>query len=339
MARKKTPDSLAVRKAIDGGKYPPVWLWMGEEEYLKDELFRRIAGEVGKEGVGDLNVNRFRGRDDSLETILTTCQTIPMFSGRRAVMVKDIEKITSKRDREAVMKYVSHPVPETILILAGERGPGDSFNRGLIASGAEAAMFWTPFENQTRQWIQIRFKDHGKLCSASVSEALYQRCGGGRGEKVSLSEIAPEIEKIVVSMGDREKVIEDDLEVVARKADEKLRGEMIDRVTQKDAVGALLALDGALLFRQNAEVRLVALLAHRLVNIAVGRDWIRTGNEGMPRGFWPAEWEQVRPATSRFSDPDLARSLEALANADRTLKSSPKNSRAVLEDTILTICK
>ena len=29
MAQKKTPDSLAVRKAIDAGKYPPVWLWMG----------------------------------------------------------------------------------------------------------------------------------------------------------------------------------------------------------------------------------------------------------------------------------------------------------------------
>jgi len=335
VARNKPPDSLAVRKAIDAGKYPPVWLWMGEEEYLKDELFRRIADEVGKDGMGELSVSRFRGRADSLETILTTCQTLPMLSARRAVLVKNIEKISLKRDRETVIDYVSHPAPETILVLAGEKGPGDPFHRGLIAAGAEPAMFWIPFENQTRQWIQIQFKDHGKICAPPAAEALYERCGGGRGEKVSLSAIAPEIEKIALSMGDRDRVTEDDLKVVARKAHEKLRDQMISRVTQKDGVGALQALDGALLFRENHEVRLVAILAHRLVAIAAVRDWMRTG--GDRPAVWP--WDEVQPAASRFSDRDVARSLDALASADRTLKSSPKNSRAVLEHTILTICK
>jgi DNA polymerase III delta subunit len=258
-----------------------------------------------------------------------------MLSARRAVLVKSIEKISLKRDRESMIDYVSHPVPETILVLAGEKGPGDPFNRGLIAAGAEPAMFWIPYENQTRQWIQIQFKDHGKVCSPPAAEALYERCGGGRGEKISLSTIAPEIEKIALSMGDRDRVTEDDLEVVARKAHEKLRDQMISRVTEKDAVGALQALDGALLFRENHEVRLVAILAHRLVAIATVRDWMRTGGERP--GVWP--WDEVRPAASRFSDREVARALEALASADRTLKSSPKNSRAVLEHTILTICK
>jgi DNA polymerase III delta subunit len=142
---------------------------------------------------------------------------------------------------------------------------------------------------------------------------------------------------VAVGLGERTVVTEDDLAVIGRKAAEALRQDVVNRVSRKDVSGALRALDGALLFRGNTEIRLVAMLTHRMMNIATARNR-REAGEGRPARIWPAEWKEVEPAVNRFDQEGLRRSLLALTDADRTLKSRPKNPRAVLEHTIITIC-
>lgn len=333
----KTPDSLAVRKAIDAGRVPAVWLWTGPEEYLKDDLFRHLAARVVDEAGAVMNVNRYRGGEDALDTVLATCRTFPMLAERRVVYLRDLEKI-GRTEREDLAAYVASPAPEAVLVLASSRPPGDSLNRRLAGAGAEAAVFWTPFENQTRQWVQIRFRDLGKRCPPEVAQALLEWCGGGEGQKLALAAVAPEIEKVALALGDRTDVTEADLDVIGRKADKDLLREVVTRVTRRDAPGALRALDGALLFRENHEVRVVANLTHRILNLSQARSRLDAGLSGRPNDIWPAEWAEVEPAVRRFDRARLNRAILALARADRTMKSSPKNVRIVLEETILTIC-
>lgn len=333
----KVPDSLAVRKAIDAGRVPPVWLWTGPEEYLKDDLFRHLAGRVVDEATAVMNVNRFRGGEDALDTVLGTCRTFPMLAARRAVLLRDLEKL-SRSEREELAAYVAAPAPEAALVLFSSRPPNDSLNRRLAEAGAASAVFWIPFENQTRQWVQIRFRDLGKRCSPETAQALLEWCGGGDGQKVPLAAVAPEIEKVALALGDRAEVTEDDLGVIGRKADKDLLREVVSRVTRRDAAGALRALDGALLFRENHEVRVVATLTHRILNLSHTRSHLDAGLGGRPSGMWPSEWPEIEAGVRRFDRARLNRALLALARADRTLKSSPKNVRIVLEETILTIC-
>jgi DNA polymerase-3 subunit delta len=339
MARE--PDSLVVRRAVDRGEIPPVWLWSGPEDFLKEELFGKLAERVAGEGMGALNVNRYRAGDDSLDEILATCRTLPMLSARRAVLVKDLEKL-GKTERESLLAYAADPAPETALVLAGERHPGDSFHKALGAAGAVPAVFWVPFEPDTRKWIQIRFRDHGKRCDSETAQELLEVCGGGGGNQVPLREVAPEIEKVALAVGERELVTADDLSVIARKADEKLLYAVTERVTARDLAGALRSLDGALLFKDNTEVRIVANLTYTLVNIAKVRDFLDAGlaprEAQKAAGIWPKIWPEIERAARRYDRRSLARGLDALARADRILKSSPRNPRTVLEETLLTIC-
>jgi DNA polymerase-3 subunit delta len=328
----KEMDSLAVRKGIDAGRIPPVWLWSGPEDYLKEELFRHLAARVIQEGTATFNLNRYRAGQDDVKVALGTCRTLPMMGDRRLVLIADVEK-TPRGDREDLLAYVARPAQETVLILNGERPPGDSLNRSLVAAGATGAVFWVPFENQTRQWVRIKFKDLGKRCDGPTAQALLERCGGGEGARVPLGEIAPEIEKVALAVGDREVVSPGDLDVIARKADEDLLKEVLNRVGRKDAEGALRALDGALLFRANPEIRIVASLTHRMINIA------KVAEAGPGKsGVWGGELEEVTRASRNFDRNGIQRALEALALADRTLKSRPKAPRIVLEETIINIC-
>ena len=71
MADRK-PDSLKIREAIDREAVPPVWLWTGPEDFLKEELFERLAGKLVGEDLAALNVNRYRGGHDPIEEVVNT---------------------------------------------------------------------------------------------------------------------------------------------------------------------------------------------------------------------------------------------------------------------------
>ncbi len=337
----REPGSLDVRKAIEAGRIPPVWLWAGPEEYLKDELFALLAAKVVGRDLAALNVLRYRAGEEALDVVLAACRTLPMLSPRRAVLLRDIEKL-GKADREKLAGYAAAPTEETRLVLAGEAGTQDSFARRLAGAGAAAAMFWIPFENETCRWIQIRFRDLGKRCDTATAHALLALCGGGFEQKVPLREVAPEIEKVALAVGDGDTVTEDDLGVIGRRADQGLLYEISGRVAARDLAGALRALDGALLFKDNTEIRIVVNLTHLFLNAGRARTLF---DAGMPPDravrelkIWRQGWPDVERAARSFPPPDLERSIRVLAAADRTLKSSPKPSRLVLEEALVAIC-
>ncbi len=342
MAGGRPADSLAVRRRVEAGDWPRVWLWSGPETFLKEELFARMAAGMGDEGgFGDLNVSRFRGNDDEVDRIINTCRTLPMLGERRLVYFAAIEGL-SRGAREVLATYVESPSPETVLVLAGTRNPNDSLHKRLTAAGADAAVFWTPFREQTLKWITIRFREAGKRCHEDVAAALFRRCGGDLEEKVSLAAVSPEIEKVALGMGEREVVEETDLDVVGRQADESLLYEIGSRVAHRDLPGALRAADGALLFRENNEIRVVATVAHRIFEIAKVRDLVDSGlspDEALrAAGIWRMAADDVRAGVRRFDRESIERAIAALTAADRTLKSSPRKSRAVLEEALSAVC-
>lgn len=339
--RRKAPDSLAVRKAVDAGRIPPVWLWTGPEDYLKDQLLSRIVEKVLGDAASPLSVDRYRAGADPMDRILETCRTLPMLAPHRVVYLQEVEG-ASKKERDALLAYVEAPSPDTTLVITGSRSPGDSLYKRLEGAGVAAAVFWTPFADQTRQWIQIQFRDRGKQCDAETARELLERCGGGADRQVSLRTVAPEVEKVILAMGERDAVTPDDLEVIGRRPHDALLYEVMDRVTAGDAAGALTALDGALLFRENSEIRIVATLTHRLLNLLRVRELVDTGcsaaEAGRRAGIWQREMKAVEAGVRVRSSAACRDALAALAAADRTLKSTGKNPRLVLETTLVSIC-
>lgn len=337
----KLPDSLSVRRRIEKRDIPPVWLWSGPEAYLKEELYAKVAAQVIDEGTASFNQNRYRGGDEELDRILGTCRTLPMMGSHRLVFLQDIEAL-GRTERPALEAYVASPSPETVLILAGERTPTDPFHKRLTAAGADPAVFWIPFPDQAVKWIQIRFRDLGLSCDTQAAEALYDACGGGLEDRVSLSAIAPELEKVALNAADRSRVGVDDLAVVGRKADEKLLYEISSRVAHRDLPGALRALDGALLFKDNSEIRIVATLTHRLLDVAKVRDLLDSGLPSQEArriaGVWPQAWPDVEAGVRCFDRAAIESSLAALTHADRTLKSSSRRARGVLEHALSVVC-
>ena len=336
MPAPRTPDSKSVRKDVEAGQWPLVWLWTGPESYLKREQFTRLAESIDPTG---LNVTRYKAGETELDPILVTCKTLPMLSEKRLVELSQIEAL-KRGERDQLAEYVSKAAPETLLILTTERGPRDSLNARLEKAGAKAAVFWTPFARDTLKWIQLRFKDLEKTCSPMIAESLFQTCGPG--EQIALSEIAPEIEKVAAAAGDRSEITEEDLSVIGYKTGSDQLQAVLDCVGRRDLAGALLALHDAMRFKENDPVRVVALLALRLQTVTQVQALMGSGASpsSIPKlaGIWPKEWPKIQRTAAEIPEDAVRACLSILADADRTLKSSPQEPRLVLEQALLNIC-
>jgi len=339
----KDPGSKEVRKIIGKGEAPPVWLWLGPEEYLKEELFTRLVEALEEPTTEPVTVDRFRAGSDPLDQVLTAAATVPMFAPRRAILVRDIEKVPPGNARKALLAYVASPAPETTLVLTGSKGTkGSALYGQLTRKGVPKAMFWTPFEAQTRRWIVMRFKAAGLDCSPEVAQSLIEACGGGNGTQVPLSDIAPEIEKVILAVGSGTVVREEDLGGIARKASEDLVNQVCASAMKGDLPGALRALDGFLLVKPGSEVYLLARLAG-----AVGETtWVRSilAAGGSDRQVlaetpvWSKRLPETKAAARRFSAARLEETLGSLAAADRALKSSPLDKRVLVERVLTRLC-
>ena len=325
----KSGSPADVRRAIEKDDLPRVWLWTGPEEYQKEELWQRLAAKVVPEGLEAMNVARYRAKDDDVAQVVALCRSLPMLAPRRVVWLRDVEGMT-KSEEDLLIDYIRDASPEAVLVLSGSRSPGEAKYKRLADAGAEAIVFWIPFERDTIAWIRQRFSDLGKQCDGQVAQVLMQACGAAPGrEKVALSELAPEIEKVALGMGSRAKVTGEDLGSIGRRVDEEHLRELTSALAVGNAAGALRALDGILLFKGYDEVRVLANITHRILALMRVRDLMDRGmkHDELARasGVWPSQFEEVERAARGWTGPGLRRGLDLLACADRDLKSSGKS--------------
>src|SRR4051812_39001798 len=94
-----------VEKAWKLGKAAPIYVFHGEEEFLRSELIH-LAPEIflPEEGTRAFNFDLLYGSDTTLKDVIGIAQGFPMMADRRLVIVRDAEKILRTRSAEAAAK-------------------------------------------------------------------------------------------------------------------------------------------------------------------------------------------------------------------------------------------
>lgn len=111
-------DTIAVyqrlTRDIDGGKYAPVYLLMGEEGYFTDSVADLIASKVLDENERAFNQIVVYGRDTDEGTIINYARQMPMMGRYEVIIVKEAQAL---RKPDQLALYTASPSPSTILVL------------------------------------------------------------------------------------------------------------------------------------------------------------------------------------------------------------------------------
>ena len=200
----------------------PVYLFSGEEDFLKGELIRKLMSEFNA-GFG---VNIFYAGENPAEEILSAAMTVPFASGKKLVLVKSAEKFSGS-DREKMLSYFENPSPDTLVLLeARVRSGADSFFSKVAKLGVEIN-FRAMYENEIIPWLMNRARVYGKRLLPKAAYELKEQAGR------DLRVLANELEKLLVKVGERGEITLEDVKATTGESRVRSAFEFADAISGK----------------------------------------------------------------------------------------------------------
>jgi DNA polymerase III subunit delta len=325
------------------GKAGPVVLLAGPERVYSEDLIAILAAKLVPAGMEAFNFNRYRAGQDSLEAILNAAGTLPMFADRRLVILSDAD-LLSRGELDRLAEYIAAPSASTVLVVTTEETPDKA--PAALKKIPERYALWRPFPKDAVAWAISRARQLGKELRKDVAEELFALCAGDSGDgRASLSDLASEIEKLSLSIGERKRIEPDDLKVVSRHAEARVLYQIESAVAERKLPEALNALSAALLFpRENGMVRIVALLGERFRKMLVARDRMQAGYsvQAVVAGMWfpgPNGSTQFLNSVKLFRRSELSQAIVDLARFDIALKTGEADLEVLhMEALLRKIC-
>jgi len=114
-------------------KIYPVYLFYGKENYLKEDILKKLRNRLIDPAYRELNYKVFYGEKLSINEVINDLETPPLMSEHKLVVIKEAEKI-KKNDEKRLENYFNRLSLKnnfsTLIIIYKESSP----NKGLITA-------------------------------------------------------------------------------------------------------------------------------------------------------------------------------------------------------------
>ena len=149
---------------LSRGELPPVLLFEGEEEQLKQEALAALRRFVLPTGMEQLNESVLE--DPSADQLIAASETLPFMSDRRLVLVRDLPALTGRAEAdERIVAYLPS-VPSSTLLLFYCTGKPDG--RKKLYSAVKklgGIVSFNPMKGpELTHFVTEAFREAGKEC-------------------------------------------------------------------------------------------------------------------------------------------------------------------------------
>lgn len=245
-----------LKAALESGAFAPAYLFLGDDDYLKDEKVRAVVARATDPSTREFNLDVLRGTETDARTLATALDALPMMSERRVVVVRDAG-LLKKDARTVLTRYLQRPSPETVvLIVAGAGTKADD----AWAEHAVAIDFRPLTDDELGKWIV----HHSAAAGVTITPPAAALLGSATGNDLAL--LAGEIDKLRSFTADG--VIDEAAvgAIVGARHGETL-GDLLDRVAEADGPGAIALLERVLLQPKTTGVSVVMALTTQMLAI------------------------------------------------------------------------
>lgn len=213
-------------RKLKGGEVGPLYLFAGAEEYLVEEAIRLIKERLVVRGEEELNFDMLFGSETSAQAILGSVETVGFFSERWLIVVQNADSL---KDRKLLISYCKDPFKSTCLVLVDNKIDSKDELQSMLMLSKDAVVshFWPLFPNQVPPWIRERARQKGKSISYECAEVLQELAGN------SLRSLDQEIEKLVIYIGVRKNIEEEDVCAVVGPSNTENIFKLADAIGEK----------------------------------------------------------------------------------------------------------
>lgn len=292
----------------------PVFLLVGDEEFLKAEWLKDARAKIFKEGAANASAdfNLFFANEamDPSEA-LATARTRPFLNAKRLIVIKNIDSLKSAGHRGQILDYLKNPSADTVLVLEADVSQKDFLGDKFLSAAAQFSQvvpFKKLYDANLSGWIARRAFLRNKKIEPAASELLRQLKGN------NLKAIDEEIEKLALYVGQRTIITQADAQALVGKDREATVYDLLEAMSQKDTKRVLsLGAD----FDKNDLGGAVGLLCWNLRLLLRVREG--SGNTLALRKF---QLDRALLQAKRFKSSWLKKAVSELTSFDLQIKTS-----------------
>jgi len=332
-----------IEKEIRNNCFHPVYLLTGKEIHIAEMLIKQIRNKTIDPMLSQINEMIFDTSDFEVNELLSLCNTPPIGSDKRMVLVKessDFMKINDTDQIKKIAKYLSNPAPDTILIIVSQAPDKRKKIYKEVAKASTVVDFNKLNRVELEQWIQLRFSKNKidiskKQIAQFINASLYLE-----NKNKNMEMIDHEIEKIIDYIKPATHVTEKDLVAVLPKSIDDNIFNMIDLALVGNK-GVALEMLKQFYLEGESPFGVFALLVRQirlLIQVKVLTQENFTQNQISEKmKVKPFIVGKIQHKTQRFSSEKLLELHDKAANLDYQIKSGKIDAQFGVEWLMLSI--
>ncbi len=282
-----------------------VYLFCGQEDFLKKEAEDKIVSTLLGSGSKDLNREIYNARDDCRD-IFDGLNTQSLLSDRKIIIIRDVENLPDSK-REPFLNYLKNLPKHILLILTSRRiAPEDRFIKA-ISGYARTSIFNRLNRGRLKHWIYNRLRQEERSITKGALELLMELKGTD-----DLATLSKELDKLVTYKGHEKTITDEDVIGLVGKSVTRRVFDLAEAIGFKDRDSAMLILRELLSGKKSGMPEIIGLMGWQL-----RRMWRRKG---------------------RFNTEGLKKSLKLLVETDRSIKRGHSKPEFALEQLIVELC-
>ncbi len=323
---------LELSNRIESGRTDHLYHFTGEEDFLKEDAWRKVCSILVPEDLKSFNLSLLHGSETSAVEIINEASTPPINSEKRVVVVLDVHKL-SPFYKDILLSYLPKLPHFTCLILISPKLTSRAKFYSALDKLATVVDFPRLYDNQVPAWIEAKVREYGKQMERGALRTLHDHVGN------NLSDLANEIEKLVRYVGDRKSINSLDVESVVGLSKTYNIFQLNDAIGQRDCSKALEILRNLFLMGEKPGTLIYRLTEHfeRLIKVK-GLAPRKGVSLSAVLKVHPYFVQKYPTQAGNFRQDQLESGLILLYQTDVGLKSSLMPDKILMELLVYNLC-
>ncbi len=185
--------------------YHSIYYLQGEESYQIDLVSDYVEQQILSDAEKGFNLSVLYGKETNPIQIIEMARRYPMISNYQVVIVKEAQEL---KEMEKFEPYLDKPLSSTILVFCHKHGTLDG-RKAITKKIKEKTKLLTAVrmnEKEIPDWVNQFLKMKGYSISSTACSLIAEYLGN------DLSKIVNELDKLMLNIGEKTKITEDEIE-------------------------------------------------------------------------------------------------------------------------------
>lgn len=329
-----------------------LYLFHGDEEFMKKHYLETLDKLILEDDFKIMNKVVLEGKINA-GAIIDNCETMPVFSDKRMVVVKNSGLFkSSKKETDEGSKGKSKNK---------NKGSADSFAEILANLPEYVCLIFIETEVDKRLKLINAVKEHGLVVEFSLLkpyELVNWLVKGARsfGKELSqdaaswlvdnsefhMTDLRSELDKATLYTGDKKKIELKDVQAISTKSVKTRIFDLTDAVAEKNSAKALLTFNDMLVLKEPIPKIIFMITRHirQVLQIKIlTKQGMNRNDAAAKAGLTPYAAGKIHSQAANLTETELKNAMKNCLETDVTVKTGKMDEKMAAELLILGLCR